>query len=236
MSMASEDADDLFPALAEESADARECLTAEELHAALGALSTLDLKRLRYSGYRMTKGLDLTADAIVSDAIYASLIGRRHCPRDVPVAVFLYGVMKSLAWSARKTIEAAKVAEAKSHGKTDLRAKIVPFPTAPTGEANPIELAPDSASNPEQALLDREDEEEAERIAAASKVAVQMLNEHFSDDYEVQLCIAGMMDGLAGKELRDFVGVDQAGLDHAKKKVRRADHKLFPRGWRDVHH
>ena len=131
---------------------------------------------------------------------------------------------------------AARVAEAKSHGKTDLRAKIVPFPTAPTGEANPIELAPDSASNPEQELLDREDEEEAERIAAASKVAVQMLNEHFSDDYEVQLCIAGMMDGLAGKELRDFVGVDQAGLDHAKKKVRRADHKLFPRGWRDVHH
>lgn len=179
----------------------------------------------------------MTADAIVSDAIYASLIGRRRCPRDLPVAVFLFGVMKSLAWSARKTVKAAeeKAAEAKSDGRAHLRATIVPFPTSPSGEANPIEEARDSASDPEQALLDREDEAEAARVGEAAKAAVRMLNENFASDYEVQLCLAGMMEGLTGKELRGFVGVDQAGLDHAKKKIRRADQKLFPRGWRDVH-
>jgi hypothetical protein len=43
-----------------------------------------------------------------------------------------------------------------------------------------------------------------------------------------------MMEGMAGKELRDFVGVDQAGIDYARKQIRRATCKLFPIGWRNV--
>jgi hypothetical protein len=44
-----------------------------------------------------------------------------------------------------------------------------------------------------------------------------------------------MLDELEGKELRELLGVDQAGLDYAKKRIFRALRKLFPRGWSDVH-
>lgn len=203
----------------EEAANRRDCLGLEELHIALGVLSPLDLKRLKYAAAMLTKGTEMTADDLVGEAVQAALVGRRHCPRDVPVAVFMKGVMKSLASSVKKAAT---------------RSKIVPSRAASAEETSTIEQSPDPHPDPEQTLIEREDEAEAERNAVAAKTAVQVLNAHFSDDYEVQLCILGIMDGQVGKEFRDFVGVDQAGLDHAKKKIRRANHKLFPGGWRNV--
>ena len=35
-----------------------------------------------------------------------------------------------------------------------------------------------------------------------------------------------------GKELRDFVGVDQTALDYAIKRVRRTMTKRYPNGWK----
>lgn len=197
----------------------RDCFSADELQTALGALTSLDLKKLGYVGAMLTRGMSMTADELVSDAIQAALVGRRRWPRDVSLLIFLRKVMQSLASSARKAAA---------------RSRLVLFPVA-RGEKNPIELAADCAANPEQALLEREDRQEAERDAAAAKVAARILNARFEHDDEVQLCIAGMMERMKGKELRELLGVDQAKLDYFRKKIRRALPELFPRGWRNVH-
>jgi DNA-directed RNA polymerase specialized sigma24 family protein len=216
--MASEDDDEQGSASTTGPADKGVCLNSAELQAALRALSSVDLKRLGYAAAVLTRDIAITADELVSEALHAAWAGRRHCPREVSVVVFLTGAMRSLASSAKKAAT---------------RSKVVPFPTA---QDDPFEHALHPGLDPEQELLDREDAADAETISAAARIAVQMLNDHFSDDYQVQLCIAGMMEGMSGKELRDFVGVNQADLDYAKKKIRRANRTLFPRGWRNVTH
>ena len=197
----------------------RDYLSPDELRVALGSLTAVDLKRLNRASEVLARDTLMTAEELVGEAVHAAFVGRRRCPHDVPLMVFLKGAIKSLASSAKNAAA---------------RSNIVPFPGGTPENQNPIESASDPASTPEQALLQRDEENGAEGGAGSASTAVQMLNEHFSKDYEVQLCIAGMMEGMAGKELRDFVGVDQAGLDYARKKIRRATCKLFPRGWRNV--
>ena len=199
--------------------DGRDRLATEELRSAIAALSTLDLKRLEYAAIAMTNGLALGADELVSDAVHASLSGRRRCPRKTPIAVFLFNVMRSLASAARKA--------AKNRVLTQ-------FPASEEGRENPVDRVPDTHANPEEALLQRDDDEEASRVEAAAARAAAVLNEYLSEEFEAQICMQGMKEGLAGRELRECVGVDQAGLDHAKKKIRRASTKLFPGGWRNV--
>ena len=199
-----------------EAGDGRDCLTVDELRDAFGLLTAIDLKRLNRAGEMLARDIAMTGDELVSTSVYGALVGERHCPRNVPVMVFLKNTIRSLASSARK-------AEARSN--------VVPFPGGTPENENPIEYAADLAPNPEQALLQRGD---AAKSEVAASDAVRSLNEHFSKDYEVQLCIAGMMEEMTGKDLREFVGVDQAGIDYARKKIYRATAKLFPRGWRNV--
>ena len=45
----------------------------------------------------------------------------------------------------------------------------------------------------------------------------------FEGDEQAQMVVLGWSEGYRGKELRDFVGVDQAALDYAIKRIRR-DH------------
>lgn len=219
MNSVDDDGEGSLLVVATDEPDAQDGLTTEELQTAVRALPSVDLKRLSYAAIIMTRGMALTPDELVNNAVYAALVGRRKCPRDTPVAVFLYGVMRSLASATRKTAS---------------NRPIVQFPTVPPGKENPIDCIPDIRLNPEQMLLDREDEEEASRDKASAKAAARKLEEHLSGDFEAQMCIEGMKEGLVGRELRECVGVDQAGLDYAKKRIRRASAKLFPRGWRNV--
>jgi hypothetical protein len=199
--------------------DERDCLATEELRSAIATLSIRDLKRLEYVAINMTRGLALGADELVSNAVEASLTGRRRCPRGIPIAVFLLNVMRSLASAARKS---------------PANRMMMQFPATDAGQENPVDRVPDTRGNPEEALLERDADEEASRVEAAAARAAAMLNEHLSGEFEAQICMQGMKEGLAGRELRECVGVDQAGLDHAKKKIRRASKKLFPEGWRNV--
>ena len=216
MSLGGEDAEEADAG--QDAEQGRDCLSVEELRDALGSLTSLELKRLNRATEMLTRDIAMTPDELVGEAIHAALSGRRRCPREVSVGTFLRNAVRSLASAAFKA---------------EARSKVIPFPGASQEKPNPIEYAPDGSPNPEQILLQRGEAGESED---AAKVAAKELNDHFSDDYDVQLCIAGMMEGLAGQELREFVGVDQAGLDYARKKIRRASRKLFPNGWRNVKH
>jgi DNA-directed RNA polymerase specialized sigma24 family protein len=86
-------------------------------------------------------------------------------------------------------------------------------------EARPVFSA--AASDPEQTLIERESED-----------TVGAIHGCFEGDEQAQMVVLGWSEGYRGKELRDFVGVDQAALDYAIKRIRRTMTKRYPNGWK----
>jgi DNA-directed RNA polymerase specialized sigma24 family protein len=86
-------------------------------------------------------------------------------------------------------------------------------------EARPV--FSDSTLDPEQMLIERESED-----------TVRAIHDCFEGDEQAQTVVLGWSEGYRGKELRDFVGVDQAALDYAIKRVRRTMTKRYPNGWK----
>jgi hypothetical protein len=69
---------------------------------------------------------------------------------------------------------------------------------------------------------------EEEMMAAET---VRAIHAHFDGDEEARLLLLGWGADLRGKDLRELVGVDQAGLDYIIKRVRRTMGRLYPQGW-----
>ena len=61
---------------------------------------------------------------------------------------------------------------------------------------------------------------------------VNAIHDCFDGDEEAQMVVLGWSEGYRGAELREFVGVDQAGLDYAIKRIRRTMTKRYPDGWK----
>jgi hypothetical protein len=69
-------------------------------------------------------------------------------------------------------------------------------------------------------------------IERESEDTVGAIHDCFEGDEQAQMVVLGWSEGYRGKELRDFVGVDQAALDYATKRIRRAMTKRYPNGWK----
>jgi DNA-directed RNA polymerase specialized sigma24 family protein len=82
------------------------------------------------------------------------------------------------------------------------------------------EIATDQL-DPEQMLIERESSDLVTEIYAL-----------FEGDDEAQLTIMAFAEGdKKGKELRAALGVDQAGFDYIKKRIKRVVAKKYPKGW-----
>lgn len=119
---------------------------------------------------------------------------------------FLVKVMQSIAYHER-----TKNRRYRSSAKLDETSL-----DAEPAQGNPVA----TASSPEHDLLSKEEAE-----------AVEAIFGHFEDDEEAQLVLMGWADGLHGRELREATGLDQAGLDYARKRIRSRMRKLYPDGW-----
>ena len=69
-------------------------------------------------------------------------------------------------------------------------------------------------------------------LEAKSEDTVRVIHAMFEGDPEAQMVILGWSEGYRGKELRELVGVDQAALDYAVKRIRRSMTKRYPDGWK----
>jgi hypothetical protein len=69
-------------------------------------------------------------------------------------------------------------------------------------------------------------------IERESEDTVVAIHDCFEGDEQAQMVVLGWSEGYRGKELRDFVGVDQAALDYAIKRIRRTMTKRYPNGWK----
>jgi hypothetical protein len=187
-----------------------EHLTAEEVLAAFEALSPDDKMKLIAIERKFLGGTGRQKGELYREALCRALLGERNCPRALPIIAFLIQTMRSIASHERE--------------RQSRQASLDPDDLAMT-EASRLSLGLASDQlDPEEHLLAKED------AAAAGTVA--KIQGRFEGDEQCQMVLLGWAEGLRGKELRDFVGVDQARLDYLGKKIRRKMDKLYPNGWR----
>ncbi|MFK4492530.1 hypothetical protein [Bradyrhizobium sp. USDA 336] len=192
-----------------------EHLTYEEVVLALDGLTPLDHARLAAIEHRHLGGTDFADGDLLQEAVCAALFEEKACPRTILFIAFLAQSMRNIATRRRKGLlrqvapEDARIDEGgrktvDGKGKSPLR---------------------DAGPNPEQAMI------EAEQDGRASEVWA-VLNAHYGPDEEMSMVLLGWENDMRGEELRDFVGVDQARLDYLIKKIRRIARRQYPMGWR----
>jgi len=186
-----------------------------DFESAMSKLSVAELVRLKRVGLRYSGGSGMSPDELLSEAYVRAVANTRNWPVGVDVVRFMAEAMRSIASGARDSVKAearivpvamrsAQMADADAEAVTDQGGVVIDF-TRPSSSA-------------EQQLIDSE-----EAIADASRLSKwrQELLDLFADDYQAQLIVEGMMDGLRGKELQELAGLTGAEFQTKYKKVSR---------------
>lgn len=189
--------------LGEQPAPPPDFLDPEEIVEGLDALSAEQKLKLDNIEHVLLRGTGLSPKQLLHEAMCGAITGDRRCPRRVSVMAFVVMTMKSMANHQR-----SKLAREVSDGGAALDSGKTPAFSA-------------AAPSPEDILIEREPNE-----------TVRLMQSCFEGDEPAQMLILGWSAGYRGKELREFVGVDQACLDYAGKRVRRTIMRRYPNGWK----
>jgi DNA-directed RNA polymerase specialized sigma24 family protein len=187
-----------------ESVSAPDHLDPEEITDAFDSLSPQDKLQLEAIEKVYLGGTGLAPNQLLHEAMCSAIMGDRKCPRPVPFMAFVIQSMRSIASHERE-----KRARETADGSVE---------DPDHGSASVMFASP--PSTPEESLLERE-----------AVDVIKHFQNCFEGDEQAQMVILGWSGGYRGKELRDFVGVDQPTLDYAIKRVRRVMKKRFPHGW-----
>ena len=193
--------------------------TRAEFESAIASLGAADRVRLRRIALGYWGSSRMAPDELINEACLRTIRGSRPWPADMDVVKFLAGVIRSVASAASDSRKSAGLKAfaaiantrlAEFEGVVDRRGVVVAFnnPTA----------------SPEELLIEREQEEEEARRFTEWR---QALLDEFSDDYEAQLIVEGMLDGLRGEGLRDVAGLTGGAFDTKYKKVHRRIERLI---------
>jgi DNA-directed RNA polymerase specialized sigma24 family protein len=182
-------------------------LSVAEATERLQTLSQGDALQLRKASMYLSHGGARSPLDLRQEAFKRTLAGSRKCPRDIPIATFLFGVMRSIASADRKFL--GRLPELSVVPKDDLAA------------AKTFEFADPRLSPEDLAIRDQEIIELKRRIL-----------DLFQDDLVAQTLAEGIMEGMEGKELKAFVGLSEKEFDTKRRFVRRRIDKAFPHGWK----
>lgn len=178
-------------------------LAPEEVLERLDSLSAEEKRRLKLIELRRLSGTDFKEGLLYQEVLCQAILGERRCPRDVSFVAFLAQSMRSIASHRRRAL-----ARQVPTSRADASGNLVDLPI----KADQLD--------PEEMLIERE----------AADVVAEIYKLLEGDD-DAQLTILGIVDGKNGKELREELGVDQAGYDYIMKRIRRATAKKYPKGW-----
>ncbi|MDR3529298.1 MAG: hypothetical protein P4L90_01890 [Rhodopila sp.] len=181
----------------------------------MSKLSAADLVRLKRVGLKYSGGSGMSPDELLSEAYVRAAANSRNWPVGVSVVRFMAEAMRSIAGGARASVKAearntlvamrsAQIADSDAEAVADQSGVVIDFiPPSPSSE---------------QRLIDSED-----ATANASQLSKwrQELLDLFADDYQAQLIVEGMMDGMRGKELQELAGLSGAEFPTKYKKVSR---------------
>ena len=180
-------------------------LDSEEIVAAWDSLSVPDRFKLKEIEKVFLRGTDLSAGDLLHEAMCAAIMGDRKWPRTVAPMAFLIQTMRSLA----------------SHQRAKHRREMADGGAAQSAADGTAVMFSATASDPEQILIEQESED-----------TVSSFQSCLDGDEQAQMLILGWSEGYRSKELRELIGVDQAGLDYVIKRVRRAMMRRYPHGWK----
>jgi hypothetical protein len=155
-----------------------EQLSAEEVLAALEALSADDKVKLIAIERKFLGGTGRQQGELYREALCRALLGERHCPRTVPVMAFLVETMRSIASHDRKQQRRVTLLDAKDEIGED------------TSTVSPGLLV-SGELDPEEHLLAREEAEAGDMVTT--------IQGHFQGDEECQLVLMGWADGLRAR-------------------------------------
>jgi hypothetical protein len=175
-------------------------LAPEEVLEKLDSMSADEKRRLRLIERRRRSGTDFQENELYCEAVSQAIVGDRHCPRQTPFIAFLAQTMRSIASHRRELL-----------AKTE-------------------SLTTDEGNGSERQVRSDQLDPEASLIENESTDFVTAILECFEGDDEAQNTIIAISGPNKGKDLRDEIGVDQAGFDYIMKRIRRTMAKKFPKG------
>ncbi len=179
-------------------------LSENEVRDALEALSSADHLRLGLAAQRLCAGTGLTGADLLNEAVCRLLAGDRSCKRTLPIVVLLYGAMRSIAWSSRAG------------------ARADPIALGATGTDALVDLL-QPGRTVETLLVDQADYKQ--RLAALERL--------FADDEEAFLVVMADADGTPATQVREQLGLTEAGFATVRKRIRRAINRAYPGGWNE---
>jgi DNA-directed RNA polymerase specialized sigma24 family protein len=187
-----------------QSVSAPDHLDPEEITDAFDSLSPQDKLRLEAIEKVYLGGTGFSPNQLLHETMCSTIMGDRKCPRHVSFMAFFIQSMRGIASHERE--KRARETPDASVNDPDRGSESAMFSSTP--------------STPEELLLERE-----------AVDVIKHFQNCFEGDEQAQMVILGWSGGYRGKELREFVGVDQPALDYAIKRIRRVMKKRFPNGW-----
>lgn len=178
-------------------------MSVDEATFALAALTAADITRLGRIAQLRAHGLPgVTWEDLVNEAIEKLLSGARRWPAEMPLLVFLRGVIRSLASEVwRKHAQSAIVAL---------------WPDENGDSVDPLLQVADTAPGPEREALAHD---LLEKVLAI-----------FEGDKAVQGLLAAIADGLSAEEIQRDLGLSYREYETCRRRLRRGVSRHFPEG------
>jgi DNA-directed RNA polymerase specialized sigma24 family protein len=181
-------------------------LTQVEVKRSISVLTAADWLRLHKVARALCREAAFEADDLLQEAFQRALDGTRHCTRTLDIVHFLTGVMRSIASDWRKA----------------RRRRPQMSLVTETGSLQDVVLQVcDNAPAADEALAVNEE-------AARLKAAILAL---FVDDGLAQRLLEGILDGLAGAQLRCLTGLSATEFASKRRLIRRRIDKAYPKDW-----
>lgn len=172
--------------------ETKEFKSKEEFAEAISNLTRAESARLRQASVYLAQIAALEAEDVLQEALTRALEGKRRWPDHVDIVTFLAMTMRSIVSGESR--------------KASLRPE-----RDPDDEGNPDIYADEGP----EGLGRRADE------ILISDEQRRALIAMFDEDDEAQLIIEGMLGGMEGEELRNFVGLNPTQYASKRRKIRR---------------
>jgi hypothetical protein len=191
--------------MATPNASAEASLSVAEIIDGLRNLSAADIIKFKKGSQYLSYGGARPPEDLRNEAVRRAAAGTRRCPRGLPIVVFLFGAMRSIAWSDRRTLRRGP--------------KLTIVPKEHSAGASAFGGVDPRLSPEERMILTQELAETKRKILAL-----------FEDDALAHLLAEGMIDEMEGQELRELVGLNEKEFASKRRFVRRRIEKAYPNG------
>lgn len=182
----------------------RDVLTLDELKGKLSNLPDAEWIRLGRASDALCWGLAIQGQDLLNEIFCRALEGKRNCPVDVPVVVFLIRAMEShvSAYIKKRNHDALEQAVMIDDGDPENSGIVVDLQSG--------------MDTPEEILL--------------AKQMVEKIDQSFNGDEKAQMVFMGQFDGLSPQEIQEVAGLSPVEYASTLRSIRRRLDKLDAEG------